>query len=75
MKLKKRKRKINMVNNNDYQLGSIVTLKKPHPSKTIEWKIIRIGADIKIKSTIKKGLFIMMTRSSFNRKVNKIIKK
>lgn len=63
-----------MISNQDYRLGSIVELKKTHPSKTIEWEIVRLGADIKIKSTIEKTLFIMMTRHNFNRKVKKIIK-
>ena len=64
-----------MVKNSDYQIGSIIQLKKPHPSKTIEWEIIRVGADIKIKSNVQKGLFIMMKRSHFNKKVLKVLKK
>ncbi len=64
-----------MVKNSDYQIGSIVQLKKPHPSKTTEWEVIRVGADIKIKSNIQKGLFIMMKRSYFNKKVLKVLKK
>ncbi len=63
-----------MISNNEYKLNSIVKLKKPHPSGTVEWEVIRLGADIKIKSTIKKGLFIMMTRKDFNRKVIEVIK-
>ena len=63
-----------MVNNNEYKLGTIVELKKTHPSGTVEWEVIRLGADIKIRSTIDKGLFIMMGRKRFNRKVEKIIK-
>lgn len=63
-----------MLNNTDYQLGTIVTLKKPHPSGTKEWEVIRLGADIKIKSTIIKDLFIMMPRRDFNKKVDQVIK-
>ena len=33
----------------EYQVGSIVTMKKPHPCGTNEWVITRIGADIKFK--------------------------
>ena len=62
-----------MLNNEEYKIGTIVSLKKPHPSGTTKWEIIRLGADIKIKSTIKKDLFIMMERKYFNRKVKKII--
>lgn len=64
-----------MLNNNEYKLGTIVELKKPHPSGTTEWEVVRLGADIKIKSTIKNGLFIMMERRDFNRKVKTIINK
>lgn len=63
-----------MLNNDQYKLGTIVTLKKPHPSGTVEWEVIRLGADIKIKSTIEKTLFIMMPRTDFNRKVKEVIK-
>ncbi len=62
-----------MLSNDQYKLGTIVSLKKPHPSGTEEWEVIRLGADIKIKSTIKKDLFIMMTRRDFNKKVKEII--
>lgn len=63
-----------MLSNDQYQLGTIVQLKKPHPSGTTEWEVIRLGADIKIKSIIKKDLFIMMARKDFNRKAVKVIK-
>ena len=63
-----------MLNNDQYKIGTIVTLKKPHPSGTTEWEVVRLGADIKIKSTIEKTLFIMMPRKDFNRKVNIIVK-
>ncbi|WKX02610.1 DUF951 domain-containing protein [Candidatus Mycoplasma mahonii] len=64
-----------MLSNDQYELGTIVHLKKPHPSGTIEWEVVRVGADIKIKSTIKNDLFIMMTRREFNRKGKKVVKK
>lgn len=63
-----------MLNNADYKIGTIVSLKKTHPSGTIEWEVVRTGADIKIMSTLVKGLFIMFSRSDFNKKVNTIIK-
>lgn len=63
-----------MLNNDQYQLGSIVTLKKPHPSGTKEWEVVRLGADIKIKSTISNSLYLMLERKDFNRKVEKVIK-
>lgn len=63
-----------MLNNDQYRIGTIVSLKKPHPSGTTEWEVIRLGADIKIKSTIEKTLFIMMARKDFNKKVKEVIK-
>lgn len=62
-----------MISNDMYKLGTIVSLKKPHPSGTTEWEVVRLGADIKIKSTIEKSLFIMMSRKDFNKKVKSII--
>lgn len=57
---------------NNYNLGSIVIMKKGHPCGTNEWKIIRIGADIKIKC-LGCGRSIMMPRIEFNKKLKKII--
>ncbi len=59
--------------NNDYNLGSTVIMKKPHPCGTNEWEITRIGADIKIKC-INCGRSIMLPRIEFNKKLKKIIK-
>lgn len=56
----------------EYKLGSIVTMKKPHPCGTNEWELVRLGADIKIKC-IKCGRFIMMPRIDFNKKLKKVI--
>ena len=61
-----------MLKNNDYQIGTLVTLKKPHPSGTKEWVIVRLGADIKLQSTIKKTVYIMFTRQDFKRKVKTV---
>ena len=57
----------------EYKLGSIVTMKKEHPCGSNEWKITRVGADIKIKC-INCGRFIMLPRIEFNKKLKKIIK-
>lgn len=57
---------------NDYQLGSIVIMKKPHPCGTNEWEIIRVGADIKIKCC-QCGRTILMPRIEFNKKLKKVV--
>ena len=56
----------------EYRLGSIVTMKKPHPCGTNEWVITRTGADIKIKCSTC-GRSVMMPRVEFNKKVKKIL--
>lgn len=60
--------------NKNYELGSIVTMKKSHPCGTNEWEIVRIGADIKIKC-IKCGRIVMIPRIEFNKKLKKVIKR
>jgi len=32
-----------------YEVGDIVELKKKHPCGCAEWKILRVGADFKLK--------------------------
>ncbi len=33
----------------DYEVGDIVTLKKPHPCGSKDWEILRVGADFRLK--------------------------
>ena len=56
----------------DYKLDSIVMMKKPHHCGSNEWKIIRIGADIKIKC-VSCGHVVMLSRLDFNKKLKKVI--
>lgn len=57
----------------EYQVGSIVIMKKPHPCGTNEWIITRIGADIKIKC-VACSRSIMLPRIDFNKKLKKVVK-
>lgn len=57
----------------EYQLGSVVIMKKQHPCGSNEWEITRVGADIKIKC-LNCGRSIMMPRLEFNKKLKKVIK-
>ena len=45
----------------DYELGDIVTLKKPHPCGSREWKILRVGADFRL-ACMGCGHQVMMAR-------------
>ena len=62
--------------NEEYELGTIVKMKKPHPcvTKSKLFKGIRLGADIKIKCE-GCGNVIMLTRNDFNKKAKKVIQK
>ena len=60
--------------NKNYELGSIVTMKKAHPCGTNEWVIVRLGADIKIKC-LNCGRVVMIPRIEFNKKLKKVIKR
>lgn len=44
-----------------YQVGDIVTLKKPHPCGSKEWEILRVGADFRLKC-MGCGHQVMMSR-------------
>ena len=57
----------------EYGLNDIVQMKKDHPcrlSKT--WKIVRVGADMKIQCQ-GCGAIVMMSRHNFDRKLKKVI--
>ena len=59
----------------DYDLNDIVEMKKEHPCrKSRVWKVIRMGADIKIKCE-GCGAVVMMERREFERKCKKMIQK
>ena len=55
-----------------YKLGSIVTMKKPHPCGTNEWVITRIGVDIKIKC-LSCNHSVMIPRIDFKKKLKKVV--
>ena len=57
-----------------YDLNSIVEMKKEHPChKSKQWRVIRVGADIKIKC-LGCNAIVMMSRHDFERKLKKVIK-
>lgn len=57
----------------EYDINSIVKMKKGHPCGHNEWKIIRVGADIKIKC-LGCDRIVMIPRSKFNKGLKKVIK-
>ncbi len=64
-----------MNNETEYGLNDIVEMKKEHPCHLSKyWKIIRVGADIKIKCQ-GCGAVIMFPRHEFERKMKKLVEK
>ena len=58
----------------DYELNDIVMMKKQHPCGVNRWKIIRVGADMKIECT-GCGHIVMMDRYRFNKRIKKVLEK
>ncbi len=59
----------------EYDLNDIVEMKKQHPcKKSNHWRIIRMGADIKIKC-LGCGAAIMFDRSEFEKKLKRVVQK
>lgn len=55
-----------------FNLNDVVEMKKAHPCGTNQWKIIRMGADIRIKC-LGCGHSVLMPRSEFQKKIKKVI--
>jgi hypothetical protein len=55
----------------DFTLGQLVVMKKPHPCGSNEWKIIRLGMDIRIKC-LNCGRSVLIPRGKFERRVKEI---
>ncbi len=56
-----------------YGLGDTVEMKRPHPCETHSrlFKIVRVGADIKL-TCLGCGHVVMMTRDLFNKRVKRV---
>jgi hypothetical protein len=58
----------------EINLGDVVRLKKVHPCGGYDWQVVRLGADIGIKC-LKCERRILLTRSVFERRVKRFVKK
>lgn len=58
----------------EFGLNDVVEMKKPHPCGKNEWKIIRLGMDIRIKC---EGCqhSVMIPRREFVKKMKKVLRK
>ncbi len=57
--------------NKDYEIGSLLVLKKGHPCGENLWEVVKLGADIRLKCT-KCGRLIIIPRLELNKKIKKI---
>jgi hypothetical protein len=55
-----------------YELNDVVQMKKPHPCGENRWKIIRMGADIRIKCE-GCGHSVLVPRRKFETKMKKVL--
>lgn len=56
-----------------YNLNDVVEMKKAHPCGTNEWKIIRLGMDIRIKC-IGCNHSVLIPRKKFEAKLKKVLR-
>jgi len=54
--------------------GDIVRLRKPHPSGSYEWAVVRVGADIDLKC-LKCQRRVLLAREVFRRRVKEFVSK
>ena len=55
----------------NFELGQVVVMKKPHPCGANEWKIIRLGMDIRIKC-LHCGRSVLIPRAKFERRLKEV---
>lgn len=55
-----------------FNIGDVVTLKKPHPCGENKWEVTRIGVDFKLKC-LGCGRQIWIPRIEFEKRVRKIL--
>lgn len=53
------------------RVGDVLKLKKKHPCGSLEWEVLRTGADIKLKC-LGCGRMIMQPRSSVEKSIRSI---
>ncbi|MBP3434593.1 MAG: DUF951 domain-containing protein [Clostridia bacterium] len=54
-----------------YGINDVVTLKKQHPCGGKDWKIVRLGADVKIQCATC-GKYVNLTRDELKRRVKSV---
>ena len=57
----------------DIQLNDILVMKKPHPCGEKQWRVLRVGADFRLKC-LKCGHEVMIARFKAEKNVRQIIR-
>ena len=57
----------------DLRLHDIAEFKKPHPCGSVQWEILRVGMDIKLRC-LKCGREMMSPRNRIEKSIRKIIR-
>lgn len=55
----------------DIKVGDVVTMKKPHPCGSLQWRVTRVGADFKLRC-LGCGREVMTPRSKAERGIKKV---
>ncbi len=55
----------------DLRVGDIVTMKKPHPCGSKDWKLLRVGADIRMEC-LGCGHLLMLPRNKVEKNIRKV---
>lgn len=55
-----------------FAIGDIIQTRKKHPCGNDEWKVTRVGADMKMKC-LECGRIVMLDRETFEKRVKKIL--
>lgn len=58
----------------EFELGDIITLKKPHPCGSKDWEILRVGADFRLKC-VGCGHQVMLARRLVEKNFRGFVKK
>ncbi|MGM7703273.1 DUF951 domain-containing protein [Pseudalkalibacillus sp. Hm43] len=56
----------------EFELNDVVEMKKPHPCGENRWKVIRLGADIRIKCMGCEHS-VLLPRKEFVRKMKRVL--
>lgn len=56
----------------DVQVGDVLILKKPHPCKSTEFKVLRIGMDFRLRCS-GCGREMLLPRKTVEKSIKKII--